>query len=271
MSLSRSELLRKMKALEAMITNAEHRSVAAPAEPVLRKNRTITKLGRLISPGQLMRFPSEAEWNLFKDKFNVPEDAYVRIEHTDPLGFDGVTPTHYSDGANNPKNYLRRDQLPPMKIDMTNVYYPSVLGEIANEEANDFYMPFLGYTGAYFPEVKGPTGTFVKRRFPVVETLLPRVIPCPEAISIAQAQSGRGITICTIGTANSFVPWNNTPLFYLITPPTASSSIPQEVDRSNPTLGCFWFNDGRRGRVELPKDPDCRVGVVVRFKKYVLL
>lgn len=276
MLLSRSELLVKMKALEAMITNAERKNVAAPAEPVLRKSRVITKLGRLISPGQIMRFPSEAEWSSFKDMFNVPEDAYVRIEHTDPLGFDGDTPTHHPDGANNPKNYLRRVQLPPMKIDMTNVYCPSVLGELANDEANDVYMPFLGHiNGHYFPQVKGPRGYLCERRFPVVDSFMPKVMTCAEGIKMMGTYGQwMGYTFCLINSHKAFISdsWSHSsPRFYLVTAPHSSKPVPQSIDCSAPTLGCFWFNDGRRGQIELPKDPDCRAGVVVRFKKYVLL
>lgn len=276
MSPSRSELLMKMQALEVMITNAERRSVAVPAEPVLRKSRAITKLGRLISPGQIMRFPSETEWSSFKDKFNVPEEAYARIEHTDPLGFDGDTPTLYPDGASNPKNYLRRDQLPPMKIDMTNVYCPNVRGELANDEANDVYMPFLGHiNGHYFPQVKGPPGHLCERRFPVVDSFMPNVMTCAEGIKMMETYGPwMGYTFCLISSHASFedAPWSHaSPRFYIVTAPHTSHPIPQSTDNSEPTLGCFWFNDGRRGQVELPKDPDCRVGVVVRFKKYVLL
>ncbi|ESU40387.1 DNA-dependent RNA polymerase beta' subunit/160 kD subunit [Giardia duodenalis] len=273
MSLSRSELLRRMEALERAINNAERGRVTVPDEPPLRKGRAATKLRRLISPGQIMRFPTEADWTSFKERFNVLDDAYVLIEHTDPLGFDGDSPTFYPDGADNPRNYLRRNQLPPLKIDMTNVYNPSVLGEAANDEANDVYMPFLGHlNGHYLPEVKGPAGTLVARRFPVVETLLPRVMTCAEAIKLAQSNLWYGATMCVLVTTNIFQRWSaSVPRFYLITPPSASSPIPQSTDCSRPTVGCFWFNDGKNGQIELPKDPDCRVGIIVQSKKYVLL
>lgn len=274
MSLSRSELLRRMQALEAEITRLDRPVQAEP--PITRVTRETTRLRRLLTPGQILRFPTESDWVSFKEQHDVPEDSYVIIEHTDPLGFDGDSPTFYPDGADNPRNYLRRNQLPSLKIDMTNVYNPTVVGEAVNSEANDYYAPFLGQINEhYFPEVRGDSqATLVQRRFPVIESITPKLVTCKEALERGRQyyNDGGNVSVMLNITDQGFEQYGgNTPTLYLITPPTTSNPIPQSTDCSRPTVGCFWFNDGKNGQIELPKDPDCRAGVIVRFKKYVLL
>lgn len=273
-SLSISELTRSLRALEGEITRAGQNVSLSPTTSF---GRSSTRLRRLLSPNQIMRFPTEGEWTTFKEKFNITEDVYDIIEHTDPLGFDGPSPTFYSDGAQNPKNYLRRDQLPPMKIDMTSIYNPYITARMLTNDENDYFIPFLGNISEhYFPYVDGNgTKAIVKRQRPVVSSLTPKMWTCGDAathIFTSDQYEGYYLSFVVslryqeIDRYKSSVPRLN-----IITSPTTTAEIPQTVDCSTPTVGCFWFNDGKNGQIELPKDPDCRIGIIIRFKKYVLL
>lgn len=266
--------MKTLQALEGEITRAEQNTPVT--EPPLRKARSLTRLRRLLSPGQIMRFPTEVDWTTFKERFGVPEDAYDLIEHTDPLGFGGDNPAFYPDGTANPKNYLRRDQLPQMKIDMTSVYNPYITARLLDNDENDYFIPFLGQINEhYFPQVEGNRDqALVKRPSRVVSSLTPKLWTCRDAaiIGLLAGQDGKYISF-VVNMCYQEIQRNGStvPQISFITPPSTSGSVPQSTDCSRPTVGCFWFNDGKNGQIELPKDPACRVSFIVRFKKYVLL
>lgn len=266
--------MKAIQALEGEITRVEQNIPVT--EPPLRKIRSLTRLRRLLSPGQIMRFPTEADWVTFKERFDIPEDTYDLNEHTDPLGFDGNNPTFYTDGAANPKNYLRRGQLPRMKIDMTNVYNPYITAYTLDNDENDYFIPFLGQINEhYFPQIEGNGDqTLVKRPSRVVSSLTPKLWSCRDAAiaGILATLEEKNVSF-VINMCYQEIERHGTtvPRISIITPPSTSAAVPQSTDCSSPTVGCFWFNDGKNGQIELPKDPACRVGVIVRFKKYVLL
>lgn len=240
--------------------------------------RTTNMLSRVILEGQLLRFPSESAWNEFKNKWQLQESDYERINHTDPLGFDGPTPTYYENGSSNPKNYLRRAQLPNMKIDMSNVYSPSVTARMLGNEKNDYYVPFLGNIGEkYFPEVvsNGSNGG-VLRKNEVVSSLTPKLCTCKEAAQYAllAAMGGYYVSFVVHLSYQGLRPSRTkpgTPELTVITPPNATVNVPQREDCSNPTVGCFWFNDGKNGQIELPKDPECKACVIIKIKRTIVV
>ena len=131
---------------EARVTQGNTVS-QAPAARKQPRGRVVLK--RLFIPGQVVRFSTQASWEKFRSA--IPGDAYEIIDHTDPLGFDGGAGV-VIDGASNPRNFLRRDQLPNKTIDMTNVYRPSVIGRVPSDSMRRNIIPFLGYrNGQYYP------------------------------------------------------------------------------------------------------------------------
>ena len=238
--------------------------------PVVRKRsqgREVIK--RLFIPGQVVRFPTQASWEEFRPR--IPEDAYEIIDHTDPLGFDegaGIV----IDAAFNPLNFLRRDQLPNKTIDMTNVYKPSVLGRVPSDSRRRNIIPFLGYrNGQYYPApVDGIPPNITVRPLStemVASVLQPKLFTYKEVLEYMYSTGNfENIMIFNSITTNH-VDAN----CFLFGPPTPNANVPQSEDCSATTVGCFWFNDGRNGQLELPKDPACRACVIIRFKKYALV
>lgn len=286
MSLSPSLLLKRLEALETELYAAEVEVMSSSTSPITRE---VTKSRRLFFPGQMLRFPTENAWSDFLNQYSLEDDAYDRVEHTDPLGFSGTTPVYYPNGGDNPLNYLRRNQLPSMRIDMTNIYNPTIRGETTGDEAVEYCIPFMGQkNGQYWPEIIYPKGAYttniippekgyVRRTLPVAvpPTRMPLVMNCKDAIEDARHVvnwSGNWYFSFWIHMRNEQVlPAMDPVKVALVFPYQASIPIPQFVDCSKPTVGCFWFNDGKNGQIELPKDPACRTCVIIRFKKYVLL
>ena len=240
-------------------------------EPALRA-RGREPLKRLFIPGQVLRFPTQESWEEFRSA--IPEDAYEIIDHTDPLGFDGGAGV-VIDGIFNPRNYLRRNQLPNKIIDMTNIYKPEVLGRVPNDNLRKNFIPFLGYrNGQYYPSVLDESwdsynANIVVRPLPTetVESVLqPKLFTYKEALDYLDQNWSNNFGFLTNLTCASA----QTRCF-LFPPPTPNTNVPQSEDCSTPTVGCFWFNDGRSGQLELPKDPACRACVIIRLKKYALV
>lgn len=216
-----------------------------------------------------MRFLSAEDWEAFRDEHNIPADAYELVEYPDPLGFDGGLGYVFPDSSKNPANYLRRNQLPPMKIEMTSIYNPHVQGTVIGGESSAF-VPYLATKASFeYPEVKNETyNCLVSRTAPVTSSLTPIVYTSEEAFQEALKAVEQGMYASFVVHARSQSLQGNVNS-YIITNDKVNEKVPQTTDCSNPTVGCFWFNDG--DQIELPKDPLCRKGVVVRFKKYVLL
>lgn len=249
---------------EARVTWVPSRENAARERPRRRE-----ALKRLFIPGQVARFPSQESWEEFRS--SIPEDVYEIIDHTDPLGFDGGVGA-VIEPLSNPLNYLRRNQLPNKTIDMTNVYKPSVLGTVPRDAGRRKFIPFLGYrNGQYYPTpLDGIPPDMAVHPLPtetVTSVLQPRLFTYQELLEYWQPLTNDSnyvfFTHIREDTFNAGC--------FLFPPPTMSANVPQTEDCSAPTVGCFWFNDGRRGQLELPKDPACRACVIIRFKKYALV
>lgn len=240
-------------------------------EPALRaRGRELLK--RLFIPDQVLRFPTQESWEEFRSA--IPEDAYEIIDHTDPLGFDGGAGVVIVPGAN-PRNYLRRNQLPNKTIDMTNIYKPEVLGSVPNDNLRKSFIPFLGYrNGQYYPSILDESWDSYNQNIvvrplsteTVVSVLQPKLFTYKEALDYLFQNWSNNFGFLTSLTRSVV----NTRCF-LFPPPTPNTNVPQSEDCSEPTVGCFWFNDGRSGQLELPKDPACRACVIIRFKKYALV
>ena len=266
------------------MTRARNTAGRVTAEPPLRRS-VVPPLNRLIAPNQILRFPTEDEWTAFKTLHNVPDDAYERIEHTDPLGFDGGKGEVFKNGLyNRDKNYLRREQLPNMRINMSNVYQPYITGESVGEQDNYFFSPFLAQkNGKTLPEVlvNGSATQMIKAPGPLAGSLTPFVFTCKEAREMAEKIAPNEVYPLFFvkkirqecGRTRQSIPAKQDGYVYMHTliNPNMVMPVRQDMDCSQPTLGCFWFNDGRSGQTQLPQDPECRVGVVIRFKKHVLL
>lgn len=236
--------------------------------------RLLTKFYRLLSPGQMMRFPTDDDWNLFKEKFNINDDCYDVITHTDPIGFAGPAPVHYNKGSENPKNYLQRNQLPPMKIEMTSIYQPAVVGTYGTTDDLNMGTPFLQNSPSqtspsHIPDVKQD---LVPRKYTVKSSLVPPVLTGHTALEAAESlsKSGYYISIVNFYCSQSFGTKTNPTMVQILAPPSVSAPVYQNQDLSNLNVGCFWFNDGRNGQIELPKDPHCRCCIIIRFKKFIL-
>ena len=251
---------------EARVTQGNTVS-QAPAARKQPRGRVVLK--RLFIPGQVVRFSTQASWEKFRSA--IPGDAYEIIDHTDPLGFDGGAGV-VIDGASNPRNFLRRDQLPNKTIDMTNVYRPSVIGRVPSDSMRRNIIPFLGYrNGQYYPApIDGIPPGIATRPLPsetVTSVLQPKLFTYQEA-SEYMLSLGNWENIVVFNSITASMADANC---YLFGPPTPNANVPQSEDCSATTVGCFWFNDGRNGQLELPKDPACRACVIIRFKKYALV
>lgn len=264
-----SDLIQRVNALETKVVHYEAR------QNVELSNQLRTgpiKYFRLINPGQLLRFPTADSWDLFRKKYSLSDDSYDLIKHTDPIGFTGERPVFYPDGSNNPLNYLRRDQLPPMRIDMTSLYNPSIKGSFSlQEQYPGNYCPFLATKFSnYYPEAKSPNQKcLIRRKDTVVSSLVPSLTMGSAALDYAKTkyENGYHVSVIINNLTQNIFPID----VWLIAPDNISSPIYQNNDCSKATVGCFWFNDGKNGQIELPKDPRCRECVLVRFKKYILI
>lgn len=265
---SKRDLMKQLDAIQHAVNEARGKTVSRPTTVRIQPQDRVG-LGRLFVPGQVVRFPTQASWEEFR--LTIPGDAYEIIDHTDPLGFDGGTGV-VIDGSANPLNFLRRNQLPNKTIDMTNVYKPSVLGRVPTSVMRRHIIPFLGYrNGQYYPDpFDGIPSDIASRPLPTEQTvsvLQPRLFTYKEVWEYLQSledfQNVGFFTSVTANVVDSGV--------FLFGPPDPNVNIPQSEDCSAPTVGCFWFNDGRNGQLELPKDPACRACIVIRFKKYALV
>ena len=257
------------------IQHAVNEARGAPrATEVRERPRGRELFRRLFIPGQVLRFLSQESWEEFRSV--IPEDVYEIIDSTDPLGFDGGAGV-VIDPLFNPLNYLRRNQLPNKKIDMTNVYKPSVRGRIPRDNKRENFIPFLGYrNGRCYPEdlddalePDSYARHMAVRSLPsetITSVLQPKLFTYKEAVEYLHQNFPNSFGVLTNVTRH----YASTRCF-LFTPPSLNANIPQTEDCSAPTLGCFWFNDGRSGQLELPKDPACRANVIIRFKKYALV
>ena len=266
--------MKQLNAIQHAVNKARvTRGNAEFQEPALRaRGRELLK--RLFIPGQVLRFPTQESWEEFRSV--IPEDVYEIIDHTDPLGFDGgagvvIRPEF------NPLNYLSRYQLPNKKIDMTNVYKPSVRGRVPRDNMRENFIPFLGYrNGQYYPtpiddalEVGSYAQHIAVRPLPsetVTSVLQPKLFTYKEALEYLNQNYTNNFGILTNVTTTKM-----SSRCFFFTPPSLNANVPQTEDCSAPTIGCFWFNDGRSGQLELPKDPACRANVIIRFKKYALV
>lgn len=264
----------QLNAIQLAVNKARATRGNADFQEPARRARGRELLKRLFIPGQVLRFPTQESWEEFRSA--VPEDAYEIIDLTDPLGFDGGAGFVIAPGGN-PLNYLRRNQLPNKTIDMTNVYKPSVRGRVPHDNMRKNFIPFLGYrNGQYYPtpiddalEVGSYAQHIAVRPLPtetVDSVLQPKLFTYKEAMEYLAQNYTNSFGLLTNVTMTKM-----DTRCYLFPPPSLNGNVPQTEDCSAPTVGCFWFNDGRRGQLELPKDPACRANVIIRFKKYALV
>lgn len=270
-------LLQRLNSLDSTLTMLESSSLPTP----VFSGRSRTFLRRLILPGSLLRFPAENDWNEFKEKFSIEQDAYELVQHIDPLGFSGDNPIYY-DEESNPANYLKRKQLPPLRVEMSSIYNPSVKGDYPSPTRVEFkteitesepFLGSLGVGGSEFPAVKFGmyNGSMIPFPGRMVSSLTPELWNCPEALAFAHPHyAGGGIVSVIVNVCNQNLGDRYNPIMsHIIARPNISTPVSQDEDLSRPTLGCFWFNNQKQ--IALPKDPHCRVCVIVRFKKYLLL
>ena len=266
--------MKQLNAIQHAVNEARETRGAPRVNEVRERPRGREPFRRLFIPGQVLRFSSQESWEEFRSV--IPEDVYEIIDHTDPLGFDGGAGVVIVPEAN-PLNYLRRNQLPNKTIDMTNVYKPSVRGHVPRDNMRKNFIPFLGYrNGQYYPtpaddalEVGSYAQHMAVRPLPsetVTSVLQPKLFTYKEAMEYLEQNYTNSFGLLTNVTTTKMAT-----RCYLFPPPSLNGNVPQTEDCSAPTVGCFWFNDGRSGQLELPKDPACRANVIIRFKKYALV
>lgn len=271
--------MKKLQELNAKISEIESKSLLANDVITFKIDpRDNTSVQRIIVPGQILRFPTQDEWDAFTSVYSIDSGAYDILTYRDPLGFDGGAGKVYSDGSN-PDNYLRRNQLPNMQIDMTNIYQPQISGKAAADSDNNYFTPFLAQrNGKSIPEILSVDNTiFARPPGELTSSLAPYPFTCKEAREFANEMSIQSGTIPYFVVEGNFQSIQRSAkhakdvFLNVILSDNIDLSIGQVSDCSAPSVGCFWFNDGKDGQIELPKDPSCRVGVIVRFKKFVLL
>lgn len=268
-------LLQRIGALESLLTKVESTPHSSPYSEV--HLRSIIHLQRLILPGTVLRFPTKDAWEEFRERFSIEQDVYDLIQHVDPLGFSGDNPRYY-DEESNPLNYLKRVQLPPLRIEMSSVYNPSIKGEFSrpldtNLNESEPFLGSLNLNGTEFPTVKFPLREGSKSYQPgeVLSSLTPKIWNCSEALAFGRGfyAAGRSVSIVINFCQQIFGSPYDPLRAHVIASPNVSTPIPQDEDLSRPTVGCFWFN--HKKQIPLPKDPLCRTCIIVRFKKYLLL
>ena len=219
------------------------------------ETRELVEVYRVGVPGQVLRFPDVPALASFVEVRGLQGGDYEHIVSTDPLGFD-----EFWGGATNPKNLLTRAQLPDLLINMTTQYNPYVARRFDVQYPSDvsrtWFMPMMSRN---WPWVA--LGSYVYAR------------ELPGASSFQT--NWLTMTSLGAGKANIVVFASSSVYSGLITdvtlrfPSGLGSFIAQSVDVTQPSLGFFWFNDGRNGQLELPKDERCREQPLIVLKKFV--
>lgn len=262
------------------------------------EHRDYSEISRVLLPGQLMRFASDSGVDGFIKSVGLLDDDYDIITHTDPLGFDVVW---YSDGKMNPKNYLCRNQLPNLHIDMTNVYNPEFDMGVNLKQTGvspSWFMPMIhsSYQAGdepyhtVSPQLTNDVGWGYYINADVISRgglgknpidLTTYQGRCARAVRVGDSYQSFGTNISRWERVYiySYVSANvvKTSLTAVFPSPLPSvASIPQSSDRSNPSLGFFWFNDGNYpnspfGQIELPKDPECKIFPIIKIRRTVFV
>lgn len=281
---SRAELYKQLLSLQGRINALSRTGVNQSPQP---EARAAVKFGRrVLIPNQLVRFLTVALAQEFAAKFDVQG---ATIETTDPLGFDGGVGKVYSNSYANPLNFLRRDQLPPMQIDMTNIYDPYYVLD-GSGWVEQTMMPVISRLGSKtFPQMastsgpetgpsiflpvssdllewKSPQGSYVPRVYTYNEFVAKLSKTFNEIKSGARPKdTGVIYTFTHSGLRQGLSTWN------LVGAETEwIDDIPQKQDCSRPTLGCFWFNDRTYQQI-LPRDIETKESFLAKINKYFLL
>ena len=259
---SKDGLMERLVALNGLI----ERALGNTYRRVDMKVGSITR--RLILPGQILRFPDQKTWETFRDGFFVDPNSYDIITYTDPLGFNPGGRV-YDDAADNPLNYLRRSQLIPMTIEMTSVFEPYITAEYVMRYDGGRFMPFLSSNPEGFQPLPMSAENFrvVSAEDLGIDSVISSYVP--KTTTLEQASNNPDVpNPMFVGIRQSL---SQDAAVYIDFEGPDTFLVPQVEDLSKPSVGCFWFNDGSRGQIELPKDPRCRVGVLVKFKTWTLL
>ena len=222
--------------------------------------RTINQVGRLFIRGQIVF-----------EMINGPFQVELNIDV--PLGPDDEYGGHNDQNLNS-KNFLRRSQLPHLRVDMTNVYHPSVRADFSfNEKTTpkDWFIPFWGrdetgtvpilpWEGWGYPVESEKLGINLDSIvFNELETVPYK--DCIKAISTLYEYPSTYIYTKIFSRGGKF----DTTLYALFPPDTTTARVEQPVDCSQPSIGCFWFNDGRNGQIRLPLDPRVKVRTIYKI------
>lgn len=260
------------------------------------EHRDYSEISRVLLPGQLLRFESDTSVRMFLNTLGLLEDDYEIVSHTDPLGFDSEW---YPEGNMNPKNYLRRNQLPNLHIDMTNIYKPEFDMGVDLKKTGispTWFMPMLHsdyMNGASPHDTVSPQlardsgwGYYVSAdeisRGGVFSS--PIDLPTFQGTRARALRLGDNYILAGIKTTDKFYVYSYVSSSIVRTTITAifprelpsTAAIPQAVDRSNPTVGFFWFNDGNYpqtpfGQIELPKDPECKIFPIIKIRRVLFI
>lgn len=270
------ELLERLLVLNGMVNEIEQGVIAVPSQA----SRDGGFGRRLLIPGQILRFPSKEGFEEFKTQYIIDDNDIEILDNEDPLGFDGgigkVIPPR-----NNSKNYLQREQLPPLRIDMKNIYNPSYnLSSNGRIIAN--FVPFINSKGeSTFPQILTGQRSLVQLVTPrqvgferILSSYVPRIYTYDEFYSrmssalegVKSGQLPKSTNVCFAITRSGteiVSAWN------IVGSPGEGYEVPQTVDCSSPKVGFFCFNQSHQNR--LPQDPMVRVGVIIRIKKYLVV